>query len=91
MNATDRPASREARADLECRRLTRDERKALRSADLAECTPERRAELKAAAERAIAHIDRGHAAQRANGVAVSQAQRDRNVASHVLTLECLAD
>jgi hypothetical protein len=84
-------ASREAQADLKGIRLTRDERKALRIADLAECSPERRAELKSAAENSIKHIDRGHAAQRANGMSVSKAQRDRNVASHVLMLECLAE
>ena len=83
--------SRESAADIRRERLTRDQRKALRKADFSECTSERMAEIRAQAERALAHLDAGYAKLRENGFDVPQERRNKNAASHLLTLECLAE
>lgn len=81
--------SRESCADLRGERLTRDKRKSLRIADLRECTPERRAEIRAKAESIIRYHAQCRDTQRANGIPVSDVQHARNIATHVLTIECL--
>lgn len=90
MTTATTPASREAQADLSGRRLTRDERKALRIADLTDCTPERRAVLKDRAEMSIAYLGRVRSAQLENGICVDDARHARNLSTHLLMLECLA-
>lgn len=88
-------ASRESQADRTGRRLTRDERKALRIADLQDCTPERRAELRIQAEEAIRYLDstRSELSRRAVHdpavIVPTDEQHRRNTASHILMLECL--
>ena len=81
--------ARECEFDRAGTRLTRDERKALRIADLRECTAERRIALREKCLADIAFNAECHATQLRNGMAVTQAQLARNNASAVLTLECL--
>lgn len=76
---------RENEANISRRQLSREERKALRMSDLQECTAERRAELKADAQSAIDHFNQSRTEF------ISDIQHSRNLAPHLLTLECLAD
>lgn len=79
----------EAEADRKGQRLSRDERKALRITDLADCSPERRAELRNKAQGTIAYLTASRKTQESNGIPVSETTFQRNIASHVLMLECL--
>lgn len=88
-------ASRESQADRAGRRLTREERKALRIADLLDCTPERRAELRAKTVATIQYLEktRYQQLQRASydpdAIVPTDDQHRRNMAPHILMLECL--
>lgn len=88
-------ASRESQADLTGRRLTRAERMALRIADLRDCTPERRAELRARTMKTMQFLEqtRCQQMQRASydpdAIVATNDQHRRNMASHILMLECL--
>lgn len=83
--------NRESESDMRGVRLTRDERKALRKADLLDCPVERREVLRVKAEQAIAHLVSGRERCKSGGIIVSDEQHRWNCASHVLMLECLAE
>ena len=90
-------ASRESQADMKGQRLTRDERKALRIADLRDCSLERRKELRERTIKTIRHLEdtRSKQLQRAaydsDAIVPTDEQHRRNLASHVLMLECLQE
>lgn len=80
---------RENPADRSGHKLTQAERKALRIADLRECSPERLAEIKATTQSTLEYHRRTVAIQRQKGIRVTEEQERRNCATHVLTLECI--
>ena len=79
----------ESEADRRGIRLTREERKGLRIAELQLCTAARRAFLRDRATDAVESIETAYRTQLANGMAVSLDRLRKNLSSHLLTIECI--
>lgn len=81
--------SQESKADMAGQKLSRDERKQLRKADLFKCGISYLIEARVKADGIIAHLEATHARQLANGMPVTAKTLEKNCASHRLTVECI--
>lgn len=81
--------STESQADMSGRKLTREERKALRIADLRQLNYTALVDLRAEAAKTVEYLHATHAKQLANGMAVTPETLRKNCAPHTLTIECI--
>lgn len=78
----------EAEVDRSGVRITREERRSLRTADFSKATPDFLASIKAKAELTVQYLKDSHARQLASGIPATDETLARNCATHLLTIEC---